>query len=55
MCGVAVSLLDVAADEASAALGEEDKQALMKSFAEDKDVPVLLIVGMYTYTHTYQQ
>jgi hypothetical protein len=43
ICGVAATLLNVPADEAAQAL--RINSALVKMFAEDKDVPVLLIVA----------
>ena len=45
VCAVAASLLDVEADAAAQALAEDDRQAIVKMFAEDKDVLVLLVVA----------
>jgi len=45
VCGVAASLLDVPADDAALALADGARLAIIKMFAEDRDVPLLLIVA----------
>ena len=45
VCGIAISLLDVPALEAAQAMQSSDLQTLVKTFAEDKDLPVLLVVA----------
>jgi dynein heavy chain 1, cytosolic len=45
VCAVAASLLDVEADAAAQAIAEDDRQAIVKMFAEDNDIPVLLVVA----------